>query len=171
MLVLDSQELSVVVAVAGIVDVDCHYTLIAAMCDIATGRLFCSQAALPLILPFPLTVPTPPPSPPPSPPPGQHAVPLLTLVCDGAAEVIGTAFFDVEMDALDYSIEDDGSLTLSDRPYLQVSSTAVCLSRQPCQPGVCIQDLGGQDGGRGGGGRPRCGRKRGNWAGRAWGPP
>ena len=71
MLVLDSQELSVVVAVAGIVDVDSHYTLIAAMCDITTGHLFCSQAALPVILPFPLTVlhPPPPPFPPPLPPP------------------------------------------------------------------------------------------------------
>ena len=42
-------------------------------------------------------------------------------MCDVHAEVIGTAFFDVEMDALDYSVEDDGRLKLSDRPYLQVS--------------------------------------------------
>ena len=109
----------------------------------------------------------PPPSPPPPDPLGvclPCAVPMMTPVCDCAAEVIGTAFFDVEMDALDYSVEDDGSLNLSERPYLQVCFTSVCLIRQPCQPGVWSQDLwrvregggGGVEGVRawfGGGGR------------------
>lgn len=39
--------------------------------------------------------------------------------CD--AEVISTAFFDVEADALGYSVEDDGSVKLSEQPYLKVS--------------------------------------------------
>ena len=70
---------------------------------------------------------------------------MLTLACDCAAEVIGTAFFDVEMDALDYSIEDDGSLKLSDRPYLQVFATFFCLIGQFCQPAIWSWDLGGQE--------------------------
>ena len=37
------------------------------------------------------------------------------------AEVISTAFFDFEADALAYSVEDDGSVKLSEQPYLKVS--------------------------------------------------
>ena len=37
------------------------------------------------------------------------------------ADVINNAFFDVDIDSLDYSVEADGSVKLSERPYLQVS--------------------------------------------------
>ena len=107
-----------------------------------TWRLSCFQESLRLQLAFQSMSLDPPPSPPD--PLGvclPCAVPMMTPVCDCAAEVIGTAFFDVEMDALDYSVEDDGSLNLSERPYLQVCFTSVCLIRQPCQPGVWSQDL------------------------------
>ena len=39
------------------------------------------------------------------------------------AEVILGAFFDVELNALDYSVGEDGSVKLSEIPYLKVGST------------------------------------------------
>ena len=47
-----------------------------------------------------------------------------------AAEVINTAFFGTEIDALDYSLEEDGSVRLSDQPYLQVSIASTHQSIQ-----------------------------------------
>ena len=79
---------------------------------------------------------------------------MLTLARDCAAEVIGTAFFDVEMDALDYSIEDDGSLKLSDRPYLQVFATLFLPDwaiLPTCGLELGLEGSGGAEGNRGGG--------------------
>ena len=45
---------------------------------------------------------------------------MLMYVYLCGAEVISTAFFDVELDALEYSVEDDGRVKLSERPYLKV---------------------------------------------------
>lgn len=63
------------------------------------------------------------------------------LVC--SAEVILGAFFDVELKALDYSLEEDGSVKLSEQPYLQVGF-AHPLPNQPlpCPPHSSNQTIG-----------------------------
>ena len=47
-----------------------------------------------------------------------------------STEVSLSAFFDIEFGALNYSVEDDGSVKLSEQPYLKVSSL-ICWSHKP----------------------------------------
>ena len=50
------------------------------------------------------------------------------MICVSAEVILG-AFFDVQLSALEYSVAEDGSIKLSEQPFLKVG--ALKLARSP----------------------------------------